>query len=301
MLEFIIDILCESLPHVLLVLGIFISYRILNLADLTCEGTFTLGGAATICGILIGVPPFVSTLIGALAGFLFGMITGILHTKLKINALLAGIITLTALVSVNMLIMGLANNKLFDTSLRLGDEKTIFLPVFERPDYNAILVSLLIDVGIVFFLYWLFGTEFGMSMRVTGMNPAMAKSQGINTETMIIIGLALSNGLIALGGSLFAQHRTTSDIQGGAGTLIIGLSSIILGESLFGKKTFKNWLVSVAAGAVSYHILVKTALFLGLPHVFLQLLYAVMIVVIFAAGIMKEKKAHKKKGKICLN
>lgn len=300
-LYILIDALCSGLPYALLVLGVFISYRILDLADLTCEGSFTMGTAVTVAGILLGVNPFLATLLAIISGFLVGIITGLLHTKLHINALLSGIITLTGLFSINMLIMGLASpGQAFNNALAVGEHKTIFesfLAFFPKRNYNVIFISAIIVIVTVLVIYWLFGTEFGMSLRATGMNQSMARAQGINTSVMIIIGLAISNALIATGGSLFAQYYKSADSNIGVGALVIGLSSIILGESLFGKRTFKNWIISVSVGSIVYYLIVSIALAIGLPSFLLKLLYSILIVVILAASLIKtivKNKGDKK-------
>lgn len=294
----LIDALCSGLPYALLVLGTFISYRILDMADLTCEGSFTLGAAVSITGILCGVNPFLSTLLALISGFFAGSITGLLHTKLKINSLLSGIITLTGLFSINLLIMGIATpNRIFNNMLSVGDTATIFdsfLAIFNKRNYNVIFISAIIVVILVSVIYWLFGTEFGMSLRATGMNQKMARAQGVNTTVMIIIGLAIGNALISTGGSLYAQYIKSSDANIGVGALVIGLSSIILGESIFGKKTFKNWIISVSLGSVLYYLIVAIALSLGLETFLLKLLYSVLIVVILSLSLVKN--VFKKKG-----
>lgn len=288
----LIDALCSGLPYALLVVGVFISYRILDMADMTCEGSFTLGASVTVTGILLNVNPFLATFLAMIFGGLAGIITGLLHTKLKINSLLSGIITLTGLFSINMLIMGLASPGLsFNNALAIGDKQTIFesfLAIFGKRNYNVIFISLIIVVIFVSFIYWLFGTEFGMSLRATGMNQKMARAQGINTTVMIIIGLAIGNALIAVGGSMYAQYYKSADANIGVGSLVIGLSSIILGESLFGKKTFKNWIISVSVGSIIYYLIVSIALSLGLDSFLLKLLYAILIVIILSTSVVKK-------------
>ena len=207
----LIDMFRFGLPYALLALGIFISYRVLDVADLSCEGTFTLGGALSSVLLVLGLNPFLATLIGMLAGFVAGVITGIIHTKLKITALLSGIITMTGLFSINMVIMGLApSSVLLDTQGELiikystsgyaanvylnglninGEEITTiyesFLAFLPKINYNMIFISLIMVVIIGFVTYWFFGTEIGMSLRATGINPKMARAQGINTNAMI--------------------------------------------------------------------------------------------------------------------
>ena len=304
----LIDMFRFGLPYALLALGIFISYRVLDVADLSCEGTFTLGGALSSVLLVLGLNPFLATLIGMLAGFIAGVITGIIHTKLKITALLSGIITMTGLFSINMVIMGLApSSVLLDAQGELiikystsgyaanvylnglninGEDITTiyesFLAFLPKINYNMIFVSLIIVIIIAFAIYWFFGTEIGMSVRATGINPNMARAQGINTNAMIILGLGLSNALISLSGSMFAQTQGNANNQMGVGVLVIGLASIIIGEGVFGKRTFKNWMISVLLGAILYYLIIVVAIQLGLPSYYQKLLYALLILIVLA-------------------
>ncbi|HHU80152.1 MAG: ABC transporter permease [Bacilli bacterium] len=296
----LIDALRFGFPYSLLALGIFITYRVLDFPDLTAEGSFTLGGAVGIVLILAGVNPWVATLLAALSGAIAGMITGILYTKCKIPGLLSSIITMTGLYSINMFIMGFqkGNTSGYDTVARLGENKSLFqsfIQFFSKPNYNIILISLLIVIIIVIIIYWFFGTELGMSIRATGMNSKMARAQGINSTFMIILGLAIANMLIAMGGSLTAQINRTADINLGVGTLVVGLSSIIIGEAVFGKRTFKNWLISVVLGTIIYYVIINSAIQLGLPNYLKRLLYAVLITVVLIIPLIK-KALNKKEG-----
>lgn len=287
----LIDTLKYGIPYSLLALGIFISYRLLDFADLTTEGTFTLGGVVIAVCLYQGVDPFLGTILVVISGFLAGVITGLLHTKLKIPSLLSGIITMTALFSLNMVIMGLAINEPYSTFLNLSTFKNIFdsfLALFNVTNYNIILISTIIVILVIILLYYFFGTEIGMSLRATGMNVKMARAQGISTTIMMILGLGISNALIALSGSLFAQISGSASNVMGVGVLVIGLASIMIGEALFGKKTFKNWLISVSLGSVVYYFIVVIALGLGLPDYYLKLLYAILIVVILVSPSFKQ-------------
>lgn len=302
----LIDAFCMGLPYALLALGIFISYRMLDFSDLTCEGSFTLGGTASVVAIILGVNPWIASILGGACGFLTGIITAILHTKLKIPALLSGIITMTALFSINLLVMGITKKNAsfaqsFDTVAYIGNNKTIFdsfLSFFKNRNLNVIFISAIIVVLFVLFIYWFFGTEFGMSIRATGMNQQMARSQGVNTTVMIIIGLAISNFLIAISGALTAQYTMSAKSDMGTGALVIGLASIILGESIFGKRTFKNWIISVTLGAIVYYLIIGIAINLGFPTFLLKLLYALLIVIILVFPLIK-KSIKKKEVKSC--
>lgn len=305
-----------GLPYALLALGIFISYRVLDIADLSCEGSFTLGGALSAVLLVLGWNPFLATFMGMFAGFLAGIVTGLIHTKLKITSLLAGIITMTGLFSLNLVIMGLAptvtqtningvkdyiisynesgyaalvNLNGFNVNkepiMRIYDT---FLAVFNKNNYNMIFISLLIVVIIGVVIYWFFGTEIGMGVRATGINSKMARAQGINTNAMIILGLGISNALIALSGSLFAQTQKSASSTMGVGVLVIGLASIIIGEGIFGKRTFKNWIISVLLGAIVYYLIVVVAIQLGLPSHYQKLLYALLILVVLAVPQLRK-------------
>lgn len=305
----LIDTLQLGLPYCLLALGIFLSYRQLDFADLGAEGTFTLGGAVVAVCLYNALDPFTSTLIATLSGFAAGIVTGILHTKFRIPGLLSGIITMTGLFSINMFIMGLATNNtsgyasnVYLNQLNVNGEtiKTLFdsLSIFNNRFYNIIFVELLLVIVIVFAIYYFFGTEIGMSIRSTGMNPKMSRAQGISTNLMIILGLGLSNALISMSGSLFTQVNGSASNTMGVGVLVIGLSSIIIGEAIFGKRTFKNWIISVSLGAIVYYLIVRVAIALGLPNYLLKLLYALLITFVLLLPLIKSKigtlLSHKK-------
>ncbi|MFA7435092.1 MAG: ABC transporter permease [Bacilli bacterium] len=281
----------------IMALGIFISYRALETADLTAEGAVTLGSSITLSLILKGMSAPLALLIALLGGFIAGAITGILHTKLKIPAILSGIITMTGLYSINLRVMGKA-------SLYLGDEITVYSYLREIINSSAaskIMTTLLVVVIIFFILYWFFGTEIGMSLRATGMNQKMARAQGINTHFMIILGLAISNALIALSGALSAQSNRTANMDIGKGTIVIGLASIIIGEVIFGKKSFKNWLIAVILGSIVFQIIVGIAIALGLNPNDLKLVQAILIAFILALPVIKKTKAKYKKPEVKLN
>lgn len=312
----IIDMFKTGLPYALLALGIFISYRVLDIADLSCEGSFTLGGALSAVLLVLGWNPFLATFMGMFAGFIAGILTGLIHTKLKITSLLAGIITMTGLFSLNLVIMGLAPtvtqttvNGVVDYTIKYNESGysalvnlngynvnkepivriyDTFLAVFSKNNYNMIFVSLLIVVIIGFVIYWFFGTEIGMGVRATGINGKMARAQGINTNAMIILGLGISNALIALSGSLFAQTQKSASSTMGVGVLVIGLASIIIGEGIFGKRTFKNWIISVLLGSVLYYLIIVVAIQLGLPSHYQKLLYALLILIVLAVPQLRK-------------
>lgn len=303
-INIILDALQVGIPYGILALGVFISYRVLDFADLTTEGTFVFGGAVSIVLILHGVNPWIAMVIAMIMGFLAGCVTGLLHTYLKIPGLLAGIITMTALFSINMCVMGWSADytffSLFHNQAAVyidpDENNTIYSileGLFERK-YCVIIISFVVAAVIALIVYLFFGTEFGMSMRATGMNQKMARAQGINTVLCIVIGLGLSNALIALAAVLESNRMLNTSTQNGTGMIVVGLASIIIGEAVVGKKTFKSWLISVIVGGVLYYLVVAIAVALGLPNHLLKLLYAVIIVLILVVPLVsgKIKKAY---------
>lgn len=267
----------------LLALGVFISFRVLDFADLTAEGTITLGSSVIAGFILREQNLIVAMTVVTLTGFLAGSITGILNTKLKIPAILSGIISMTALYSINLRVLGSASKS-------LGGYNNIFTPLrklINDPFLSKVITLLLILLVIFFILYLLFGTELGMAIRATGMNEKMASAQGVNTDLMIIIGLGISNAIIALGGSLIAQYNNTANLEMGRGTIVVGLASIIIGEVIFGKRSFKNWLISVILGSIVYQLLIGVAIELGLNTNDLKLAQAILITIILAIPVIK--------------
>ncbi len=294
----------QGLIWAILVIGVYISFRILDIADLSIEGTFPLGACVACILIFNGMNPFIATFIAMISGFIGGLITGLLYTKLKIHPILAGIITMTGLYSINLVILGLGSptSPILATLTMKNDvfsmTSKLLLKLFSIEKYIAniisvILVSLIFLLLVASLIYWLFGTEIGMSVRATGSNPAMARAQGINTNKMSIFGLMLGNGLIALSGALFAQDFGASNIESGRGTIVIGLAAIIIGEVIFGKKTFKRSLIAIIIGTIIFFLIKATAIELKVDH-YLNLLTAILIAFILALPLIKSKKARKK-------
>ena len=301
-MNIILDTLMYGLPYAILALGVFVSYRVLDFADMSCEGTYVLGAATSLVMISNGLNPWFATLMGFVAGCIGGLVTGVLHTKLKINGLLAGIITLTACFSINLVIFGITKGESFSFAntynsfitlkVNVGEDPTIFSfmgGLFSVRKYGLIIELFIILAVLIAILYAFFGTEVGMSMRAAGMNKKMARTQGINTDFYVILGLVISNGLIALAGCVGAQRDYTVSSTSGTGMIVIGLAAIIIGEALFGKRSFTNWLISVSLGAIVYYFVIAIALYLGFPSHLLKLLYAILIVIILAFGFLKEK------------
>jgi putative ABC transport system permease protein len=265
-------------------IGVYITYRILDFADLTVEGSITLGAAVSATLISSGINPFAATLIACLSGMGAGLVTGLLHTKLKIPALLSGILSMIALYSVNIRIMGKANVSL----LRLDTVYTIFEKIGLSSRNSVIVIGLISVILVIGLLYWFFGTELGSAIRATGNNPKMIRAQGVSTDKMIIIGLILSNGLVAFAGALIAQDQSFADIQMGIGSIVIGLASVIIGEVLFGTRNFMNALISLVLGAVVYRIIIAIVLMLGLKPTDLRLFTAISVAIALSLPVFKD-------------
>jgi putative ABC transport system permease protein len=273
----------------IMVLGVFITYRVLDIADLTVEGTITFGASIAAQMITSGQSPALATAAAFGGGLLAGLVTGILHTKLRIPALLSGILTLTGLYSINLRVMGRPNMPLLPFKVSsvftpLNDALEPLsraFPELAKKGYLSGLSSVIVGVGclivIGILLYWFFGTEIGSAVRATGNNPNMIRAQGVNTSVMIILGLMISNGLVGFAGALIAQYQTFSDINMGQGSIVIGLASLIIGEVLFGTRSFRNTLISVILGAVTYRVIIALVIKFGLNANDLKLFVAATV------------------------
>ena len=283
MTNLIISTIAQGLLWALLALGVFITFRILDVADLTVEGSFPMGAAISAVLITMGVNPWITVIVAGIGGMIAGAVTGWIHTKLKIPALLAGILSMIALYSVNLHIMGKANISL----LRMD---TVYSAIHSMGISNAValtIIGVVVTVVVGLFLFWFFGTELGTSIRATGVNPQMIRAQGVNTDTMIVLGLLLSNGFVAVSGALIAQSQGFADIGMGVGTIVIGLASVIIGEvlfasssivrKLFGNSSFVLSLVAVVFGSIIYRIVIATVLYLGMPPNDLKLFTAILV------------------------
>ncbi len=283
MLDVFLGAISLGLLWAVMTIGVYITYRILDIADLTVEGSIAMGAAIAAKAISIGINPFAATVLALMGGLAAGLVTGLLHTKLKIPALLSGILTMIALYSINLHIMGKANIAL----LRMD---TVYTPLTKIgiSSNNAIIVLGFICVSaVVGILYWFFGTELGSAIRATGNNPNMVRAQGINTNVMKITGLIISNGLVAVSGALIAQSQGYSDVQMGTGSIVIGLASVIIGEVLFGRKSFFSKLLSLVLGAITYRIIIALVLFWGMPANDLKLFTAVTVAIALALPVFK--------------
>lgn len=296
-LSVLFNILTMGLPCCLLAIGIYITFRILDFADLTAEGSLLIGGATAIALIKLGVNPFVATLVAMLGGALCGYLTSIFYTKLRIPKILCGIITMTASSSLALLILGFTiKDSSFLNDLQLGDEETVFsMFYYGNPIYRPLIKTgiMLIFVVVVFVLvYFFFGTEYGMAIRATGINEKMSRAQGINTKRASIVALVLSNALIGLAGALLCQSEKGCNVGFSTGYLVVGLASIIIGETIFGNKSFKRSLIAIGTGAIIYFVIINIAIELGLNGNLLNLLYAILIVLALSLPLIKQGIIH---------
>lgn len=247
----------SGLIYALVALGVLISFRILDFPDLTADGSFPLGGAVFAICVTHGINPWLATALGGVAGACAGLVTAWLHVSLKIMQLLASILVMVALYSVNLRIMGAPN-------LPLLNQPSVFTPFFNADGSNQYWVQPLVIFGFVliakFFLDWFFATEIGLSMRATGVNARMARAQGVNTSRILLLGMAISNAFIALAGALFVQTQGGADISIGIGTIVVGLAAVIIGETLIPGKRFIIITQAVIVGAVLYRAFIALAL-----------------------------------------
>lgn len=291
MLDLLVPTVAQGLLWAVMALGVYVTFRVLDIADLTVEGSFPLGAAAAASLLAAGYGPLAAVAAAAVVGMLAGVVTGILHTKMKIPALLAGILTMIALYSVNLRIMGKANLSL------LGVDTTFSL-VREMLGLNSAQTTFVVGMAVTFliglFLYWFFGTEIGAAIRATGFNQQMIRAQGVDTNITIILGLLLSNTLVAISGALVAQSNGFADVGMGTGTIVIGLASVIIGEVLFGTRSFKNCIISVILGSIVYRIVIAVVLQMGMPPNDLKLFTSVLVAFALSMPLLKNKVSARK-------
>ena len=279
----------------IMAIGVYITYRILDIADLTVDGTICTGAAVCTMMMLSGQSPWLSILCAVIAGAAAGMVTGLLHIVFGIPAILAGILTQMALWSVNLKILGKANQAI---SAR---NTTVLLSQMDIP--GALIVLMIAAAACIALLYLFFGTELGCGIRATGSNPAMSRAQGINTSFNVVLGLAVSNGLVALSGALLSQYQGFADVSMGRGAIVIGLAAVIIGEAVF-SRIFQNFalkLVSVSLGAIIYYIVIQLVLTLGFDANLLKLLSASVVAIFLVVFYWKSRyfakpTAKKKEG-----
>ena len=270
----------------ILALGVYITYRVLDVADLTVEGSYPLGAAVAVSFIAGGGSPVIAVVLAFLAGSVAGIVTGLLHTKLKIPALLAGILTMIGLYSINLRVMG---NKSNVSILRMDTIYTFFGNMGFNKNESILVCGLIFVAVIIMFLYWFFGTEIGAAIRATGCNKQMIRAQGIDTDVTIILGLLISNGMVSMAGALIGQSQGFADAGMGTGTIVIGLASVIIGAVLFGTRNFMNWLLAVVGGSIVYRIVIAFVLKLGMNQNDMKLFTAIIVVIALAMPLLKEK------------
>ena len=272
----------------IMAIGLYFTYRILDVSDLTVDGSFATGGAVCIVLMLNGWNVWLALLMAFIAGMVCGLVTGLLHTTFGIPAILAGILTQLALYSINLKIIGKSNQSInvdkYDLLVSLRWVKKIALN-------NPLLTVAIITIVLVAIFYWFFGTEMGCSIRATGSNLAMSRALGINTDKNKVLGIMVANALVATSGALLAQYQGFADVNMGRGAIVIGLASVIIGEAVFGK-IFKNFalkLVSVSLGSVIYYIVVQVVITIGLDANLLKLLSAAVVAIFLAVPHLKSK------------
>ncbi len=280
----------QGLAYGIMAIGVYLTFRILDFPDLTVDGSLPLGASITALALTSGINPFVALLLSVIGGFLAGMVTAILNTKLKVLHLLASILTMIALYSINIRIMDgpnislLAVDTVFDPIIAMG------IPGHLASTVVFAIFALIIVIGIIWFLY----TETGLSILATGDNSQMITAQGVNTHTMIILGVGLSNALVALAGSLIAQNQGAADVNMGVGTIIAGLASVIVGETILGDKTIPRAIIAVLVGSVIYRLAIALALGLELGDFSvspsdLNLITAILVIIALSIPTIKKK------------
>ena len=284
----------QGLVWGLMAIGLYITYKILDIADLTVDGSICTGAA--VCTVLLtsGVNIWIAMLCALIAGMLAGLVTGWLHTLFGIPAILAGILTQLMLWSVNLLVMGGRAN-IAITRLKYADK--VIISSGSSDIYRTIVILAVFVSAIVALLYWFFGTEFGSSLRATGNNLEMSRAQGINTNMTKVFGLAISNGIVALAGALFAQQQGSADINMGKGAIVIGLAAIIVGEAMCPKlvTNFAIRLLCVVGGAIVYWFVFQTVVFIGLPSELLKMLSAIVVACFLGIPYLKRTYLSNKK------
>lgn len=287
----------QGLTWGIMAIGVFVTYKVLDVADLTVDGSICTGGAACVVLIMAGVPTPLALLGAFVVGVLAGVVTGLFHTAFGIPVLLSGILTQLALYSINLRIMGWGTDAGSKANLPVSVDKYDLLVsarnVLKAGAENPIVVLVIVVAVLIAVLYWFFGTEIGSALRATGSNEHMARAQGINTNHAKVLGLALSNGIVAFSGGLLAQYQGFADINMGRGSIVIGLAAVIIGEVLLGK-IFQNFalrLLSAVVGAIIYYVVIQFVLRLGLSTDDLKLLTSLVVAVFLAVPYLRAKAA----------
>lgn len=281
----------------IMAIGVFLTFKILDFADLTVDGTMATGGVVTVMLILKGWNPVAAVAVAFVAGMLAGLITGILHTVLGIPDILAGILTQLSLYSINLNISEGKANQAVNVDMYK-------LVVSGRDNPDAIVTVVIILLVVIALMYWFFGTELGFTIRATGCNPNMSRAQGINTNVAKVLALVFSNGLVGFAGGLLSQYQGNFDVNMGRGSIVIGLASVIigevLGEAIFGKKlNFSGRLAFVAVGSIIYYIVIQFVLWLGLPTIDMKMFSAMVVAIFLAVPYLrgKAKNSYRKAAK----
>lgn len=281
--------IAQGLIWGIMAIGVYLTFRVLDIADLTVDGTMCTGGAVCIMMMLSGQNVWISLLVATLAGMAAGLLTGIFHTFMGIPAILAGILTQLSLYSINLKIMGKANQAInvdkYNILVSLRRIKNV--PI----NQNTILIVAIFIVIVIAILYWFFGTELGCALRATGCNANMSRAQGINTNFCKVLGLMISNGLVALSSALLAQYQGFADVNMGRGAIVIGLAAVIIGEAIF-SRLFHNFalkLLSVAFGSILYYLVLQTVIWMGIDTDLLKLLSAFVVAIFLAIPYWKRK------------
>lgn len=285
----IVSAISQGMLWAILGLGIFMTYRILDFPDMTTEGSFPLGGAVCVTAIIHGISPVLATLLGVGAGMLAGLVTGLLYTKGKIPVILAGILVMSGLNSVILFVMRTPNLSLLNHSILQDTFNGLHLPDY----FDTVLLGLLALSLLIGVLLFFFNTDLGQGYIATGDNETMARSLGIKTDQMKILGLTLSNGVIALSGALIAQNDGYADVNKGIGVIVIGLASIIIGEVIFHELTLAERLIAIVVGSIIYQLLILIVIKLGFDTTYLKLFSAIILAICLM--IPQLKKALKLK------
>ena len=277
----------------IMAIGVYLTFRILDIADLTVDGTMCTGGAVCIMMMLSGHNVWTAMLAETIAGMLAGLVTGIFHTFMGIPAILAGILTQLSLYSINLKIMGKANQAINVDKYNL----LVSLRHIKNSDLtkNAIFIVAVICIVLIAVLYWFFGTELGCSQRATGCNPNMSRAQGINTDLCKVLGLMISNGLVGLSSALLAQYQGFADVNMGRGSIVIGLAAVIIGEAIFGR-IFHNFalrMVAVILGSILYYLVLQAVIWMGIDTDLLKMLSAIVVALFLAFPYWKGKYFNK--------
>ena len=280
----------EGLAYGLVAIGVYITFRVLSFPDLTVDGSFPLGGAVAAVLIINGVNPWLATGVALIAGMFAGLITSLLNTSLRINALLAGILMMVGLYSVNLMIMGRSNIPLM-REITIFDQAAQLFGTNTGIEFSIIFLVVLVAIILVV-LNWFLRTDIGLALRATGDNEQMVRGLGGNTNMTTILGVSISNGLVALAGALIAQNQHFSDVGMGIGMIVLGLASVIIGEGIFRPRGITSILLAVVGGAFAYRLFLGIALRLGLPPTNLKLMTAVLVVVVLAIPFIRKKLRH---------